>query len=111
MSEDCHESCGDKPTPDSGDGALFRYPIVEDKTITHPVRDVSVPATIDVRDILDAYLIANAFDGLFNEDADCACQVGDLAPCGEGFMHCMAGHRKPCDCGDHDWHIVSRDDA
>ena len=97
MSEDCHECCGDNPTPDR-----------EDVHAPHPAGDVvAVPATIDVREIVDAYLVTNGYDCLWNKDDECACEVGDLAPCGEDFSHCIAGRRKACDCGEHDWHIVS----
>jgi hypothetical protein len=62
---------------------------------------------MDVTDIIKDYLGKNGFDGLFNEDAECACKADDIAPCGELSASCEAGKLAPCDCGDgHDWHIV-----
>ncbi len=60
-----------------------------------------------VIDIIEAHLKANGFDGLFSCDGECACEIGDLAPC-DGFQRdCEAGYRQPCPegCGDHDWHM------
>ncbi len=60
---------------------------------------------MDVREIVEKYLKKNKYDGLFNADGGCACLTSDLAPCGEIYGECEAGHLKPCDCGEHDWHI------
>jgi len=46
---------------------------------------------LTVKEIVEAYLKANNFDGLF-ADGLCSCEVGDLAPCGEmqaGMIHKM----------------------
>lgn len=57
-------------------------------------------------EIIMAYLVANGFDGLYNRDGECACEVADLFPCGSaGVRWCRAGYRQPCDCGEHDLHI------
>jgi hypothetical protein len=61
---------------------------------------------MNVADIVKQYLEQNDLDGLFNEDAECACQRDDLGPCGQIESGCEAGKLAPCDCGDHDWHIV-----
>lgn len=54
--------------------------------------------------IVDEWLRANGYDGLYNE-GECACSVGDLMPCGEPSEFCTAGYNQPCTCGEHDWHI------
>ncbi len=49
------------------------------------------------------------YDGLFNSAGECACHKEDLEPCGEMTTDCALGFQIPCDCGDHDYHIVPRD--
>ena len=66
---------------------------------------------MNVLDIVKAYLEANGYDGLYNEWGECACLVSDLAPCALISTDCAAGMKGPCDCGDHDWHIVAREAA
>lgn len=50
-----------------------------------------------VHDIVKAHLTENEFDGLFNEDCGCACQLSDLFPCGECFDCCEPGYKTECD--------------
>ena len=58
-------------------------------------------------DIIKTFLKLNGYDGLFNEDFECGCELDDLVPCGEVFLNCEAGHKGPCTCSDGcDWHIV-----
>jgi len=88
--------------------------VVEDVVETAPV-PVAVLAPVPVsnptvRTIVQAYLAEHGYDGLWNEDAECACEVGDLAPCGDDFSKCMAGRKKACECGEHEFHIVSEED-
>jgi hypothetical protein len=61
---------------------------------------------MNLRDIVKQQLETAGFDGLFNHDAECACDRNDLFPCGEPSPWCEPGYRKPCDCGEHDWHIA-----
>ena len=63
-----------------------------------------------VFEIVENYLKASGFDGLYNGYADCACVVGDLSPCGEMSGDCQAGYKFPCNCGDHDFHIGSAEE-
>jgi hypothetical protein len=62
-----------------------------------------------VDSILQSWLKANGYDGLFSAWAECACTNDDLAPCGSIRMDCQAGYRvNGCDCGEgHEWHISS----
>lgn len=52
-----------------------------------------------VKTIVRDFLIKNEYDGLFNEDGECACEVEDLSPCGEMSENCTAGYSGPCTCG------------
>ena len=60
---------------------------------------------MNVEEIVEKWLIDNGYDGLFNDD--CACEIGDIAPCCGISGDCQAGYKGPCpeDCGDHDYHI------
>ena len=50
-----------------------------------------------VAEIVREYLEKNDFDGLVEEDAECGCDLDDLAPCGEMRATCEAGHKTDCD--------------
>lgn len=63
-----------------------------------------------VFEIVVDYLKVNGFDGLYNGYTDCACEVGDISPCGEMSSECQAGYRFPCNCGEHDFHIGSAEE-
>jgi len=65
----------------------------------------------DIWNILQDWLFTHGYDGLFDNDGECACELDDLMPCGEPSPNCTAGYRAACDCGDHDFHIRSREDA
>lgn len=65
----------------------------------------------DVRDIVTQYLKDHKFDGLYSEAGECACQISDMFPCGDGpFPECSAGVKIPCDgtCdyGPCEFHII-----
>ena len=59
-------------------------------------------------EIIKTYLRENGYDGLYS-DNDCACELDDLAPCGEFQTDCEVGYLTPCDgtCtpGNCDFHI------
>lgn len=48
--------------------------------------------------IIETWLTANSFDGLYNTDCECSCLVGDLAPCETISSECQAGYKTACDC-------------
>ncbi len=62
--------------------------------------------------IVKEYLEKNKYDGLLDFTGDCACELSDLAPCGEMGGGCEAGYKTKCnpeDCpmdGDCDFHIA-----
>lgn len=43
-------------------------------------------------ELLERGLRAESFDGLYSDDGECACLVGNLAPCGEPSPRCAAGY-------------------
>jgi hypothetical protein len=61
-----------------------------------------------VGDILKTWLKAGGYDGLFNSWSECACEIDDLAPCGNVRFDCKAGYKvNDCLCGQGcDFHIV-----
>lgn len=63
--------------------------------------------TLHVIEIVELYLVSNGFSGLVQEDADCGCELSDLAPCGDMGMSCSAGykHMRP-NCKTSDWVIT-----
>ena len=66
---------------------------------------------LSVLEIVQKYLREGKYDGLFSSDDNgCACANDDLFPCGEqsGILECRVGKKAPCDCGDHDFHIVEK---
>lgn len=71
---------------------------------------------MNIREIVKQWLIANNFDGLYNDNYDgCGCEVKDLMPCDESGINCYAGYKAPCpgpedgDCdGDCPWHITGK---
>ncbi len=55
----------------------------------------------------------NGYDGLYSEDSQCACELGNLAPCGNIEHGCTMGYRYVCNdegceyygyAGEH-WHM------
>lgn len=68
-------------------------------------RDVEIPHYLETTDMLKIWLENRFFDGLYSDD--CACAIGDLCACGEGYLSCHPGFLVACDCGDHDYHIIS----
>ena len=64
---------------------------------------------MNVKQIVEEYLTAHGYDGLYDEDGECGCLKDDLFACGEGWMcECKPGYKTNCGCGDHDWRVVAR---
>lgn len=61
-----------------------------------------------VIELIKEGLMRHGYDGLFCPGV-CACKIDKLAPCGELFDDCEAGHLLPCDgscdMGKCDFHI------
>jgi hypothetical protein len=49
-----------------------------------------------IKDIVEKYLKENNCDGLFNDDAECGCDIDDLSPCTQCDLECKAGFKTPC---------------
>ncbi len=63
----------------------------------------------NVRSILEEWLEAKGFAGLYNP-GECCCEIGkDFAPCDANMLDCEPGYKTACDpeiCGeDHEFHI------
>lgn len=64
--------------------------------------------------MVSSYLTKEGFDGLYDMFGECACEIGNIAPCGHiGLTSCLAGYRYWCedddceytkDAGKH-WHM------
>lgn len=68
-------------------------------------------ARITIREIVVGYLEEYGYDGLHNDFAECACEIGDFGLGCDGLSNnCIPGIKKPCDCGDNHcaWHMVSK---
>ena len=68
-------------------------------------------ASLTAHEIVVQWLDANGFDGLASDE--CACDIADLAPCGNIGPDCQAGYKASCpggeECdgdGECDFHIL-----
>lgn len=50
-----------------------------------------------VIEIIKQHLIDNGFDGLYNDELDCGCEINDLEPCDVLQSNCTAGYKQPGD--------------
>jgi hypothetical protein len=66
---------------------------------------------INLRGIIADWLRTHGYDGLYDDDGECACRLNDLIPCGDANpTYCKPGVISICTCGEgHDSHIVSRE--
>ena len=62
---------------------------------------------MNLETIVKMWLTENGYDGLRNPNGECACKIGDLAPCESDCLQCEPGHlvEAPPD-GDFVWQIV-----
>lgn len=76
---------------------------------------MKVIKNITVLGIIEEYLKKNGYDGLYSPDDECACGIGDLAPCTDIQGECMPGYRGnvcPSWCGEGcDYHIFTSKDV
>jgi hypothetical protein len=71
--------------------------------------NVIKPVNKTVSEIIESYLKENGFDGLYNYDYECGCELGDIFTCGgEMVGGCKPGYKTKCTCGEEncDWHIT-----
>jgi hypothetical protein len=62
--------------------------------------------------MIEHYLREHGYAGLYSEDQECGCVLGDLAPCGcESIAECIAGYKinEPTD-GTHTFGIGPKDE-
>ena len=50
--------------------------------------------------VIASAISAGGYDGLYAADGECACELGDLAPCGQLRDDCMMGYRYWCEDSD-----------
>ena len=50
-----------------------------------------------LRDILTEWLKAHHYDGLYDDEGECGCELSDIMPCDEPGMRCSPGVKVPCD--------------
>jgi len=58
------------------------------------------------KEIVTEWLEKNGYDGLCQEDYECACELSDLMPCGETWPTCLAGYKKKDETGEYDFTIT-----
>ena len=51
---------------------------------------------MNVKDIIRGFLQTCGYDGLFNADRFCACELPDLFPCIDEGVDCEPGFKVPC---------------
>lgn len=56
--------------------------------------------TMNIKEIIERHIKETGQDGLYNADAECACELADLMPCGGDISTCAPGYRHSCDCGE-----------
>lgn len=67
-------------------------------------------------EVIKEYLEKNGFDGLYNNDNECGCELPDLAPCMNDISQCEVGYKiiVPEDVKgyvDYDFYISNSKDA
>lgn len=65
----------------------------------------------DLRELTEAWLRANGYDGLCYSDFECGCSVDDLMPCDHPNQRCVAGFEGPCLDGEGDFGIYETKEA
>jgi len=48
---------------------------------------------MNVEEIVKKYLKENGYDGLWNENGECSCELDDLFPCNGFYGHCQPGYK------------------
>ncbi len=59
---------------------------------------------VEIKGIIEAYLKENGFDGLYNQEMECGCELSDLMDCDGPSPFCIGGYkRKPNEDEDQDF--------
>lgn len=67
-----------------------------------------------IKEIVEQFIKVNKYDGLYNENSRCACDLEDFMPCltdthppGQkvSIADCMPGMKTACNCVQHRFHI------
>jgi hypothetical protein len=66
---------------------------------------------MNVHEIVEQYLVAHGYDGLYSEHGECGCDIEHLGCCDDVQAGCQPGYKRMgCndDCGEGcDFHIVA----
>jgi len=62
-------------------------------------------------EITRAYLVANGYDGLVSQCADCGCLADELAPCCSDISQCEPGYRGVMEEDHDEWAIYRSKEA
>jgi hypothetical protein len=62
---------------------------------------------LTVKEIVRRFLVKEGFEGLFEDDGECACKLDDLMPCdGEYYIgSCEVGYIVPCEEGEEEYNF------
>lgn len=66
---------------------------------------------MNVKEIVAAYLRDKGYDGLYNSDGECACEIGHLCPCEGIVTECHPGYRGPDPLGEGEWGMYGTKEA
>ena len=58
-------------------------------------------ANLNIKEMVRRFLVKEGFEGLFNEDGECACKLDELITCDGDLpiIDCEAGYIVPCEEG------------
>ena len=66
-------------------------------------RILSIGPDDTIGDLVKRLLEINGFEGLYNADFECGCQLDDLVPCAEDCTKCRPGFRAQWDAEEECW--------
>lgn len=59
---------------------------------------------MSIKKIVAEYLKANGYDGLYNKNVECGCNLEQLMACGApNEEDCVPGYKAKCDGGCNEW--------
>ena len=62
-----------------------------------------------IKQIVRDYLLGSEYDGLYDPNCECGCEINDLFPCDDVCPDCVAGYKISCTCGQGcPYHIASK---